>query len=137
MIEGNLDTTNALLAVLAAVSVLQALVLLAAGVLGDRLYRQVMQTVREIEQRQIAPLAERVHLLAARVEAILADVRSVTGRVTRGTERVNATAGRVRASVASGVSHMAGIVHLLRGAVGRWFQPSHDGGYRTPPPATM
>lgn len=32
MIEGNLDTTNALLAIMAAVSVLQALVLVAAAI---------------------------------------------------------------------------------------------------------
>jgi len=117
MIDGNLDTTNALLAVMAAVSVLQALVLVAAAVLGFRLYRQTMRTVREIEQRQIAPLAERVQLLLARADAILADVKDVTGRVTRGTDRVNATAGRVRASVASRVSRVAGIVHAVRGAV--------------------
>lgn len=120
MIDGNLDTTNALLAVMAAVSVLQALVLLTAAVLGYRLYRQAMRTVREIEQRRIAPLAERVQTLLARVDAILADVKDITGRVTRGTERVNVTAGRVRASAATRVSQVAGIVHAVRGAVGHW-----------------
>lgn len=116
MVDLNLNTTNALLAVMAAVSVLQALVLLAAAILGYRLYRQVMQTVRDIEQRQIAPLAERVQVLMTRVDGILADVKDVTGRVTRGTERVNATAGRVRASVATRVLQVAGIVHAVRSA---------------------
>jgi len=132
MIDGNLNTTNALLAVMAAVSVLQALVLLAAAVLGYRLYRQAMQTVRDIEQRQIAPLAERVQLLMTRVDGILADVKDVTGRVTRGTERVNATAGRVRTSVASRVAQVAGFVHALRGAVGHFW----NGGRRTAAPPT-
>ena len=116
MIEGNLNTTNTLLAVMAAVSVLQALVLLAAAVLGYRVYRQVMETVRDLERRQIAPLAERVQVLMMHVDSILADVKDVTGRVTRGTERVNATAGRVRASVATGVSQVAGLVHAVRSA---------------------
>jgi hypothetical protein len=124
MIGANLDTTNALLAVMAAVSVLQALVLLAAAILGYRLYRQAMQTVREVEQRQIAPLAERVQLLIARADAVLADVKDVTGRVTRGTERVNTTAGRVRTSVASRVLQMAGIVHAVRQAVGHFWNGS-------------
>jgi hypothetical protein len=127
MIDGNLNTTNALLAVMAAVSVLQSIVLLTAAVLGYRLYRQTMQTVRDIEQRQIAPLAERVQLLIARVDAILADLKDVTGRVTRGTERVNATAGRVRSSVTSRVSQVAGFVHALRSAAGHFW----NGGDRT------
>ena len=125
MIEGNLDTTNTLLAVMAAVTVLQALVLLAAAILGYRLYRQVMQTVRDIEQRQIAPLAERVQVLMTHVDSILADVKDVTGRVTRGTERVNATAGRVRASIASRVSQVAGIVHAARSAVQHLWNGEH------------
>lgn len=119
MPDGNLDTTNALLAVVAAVSVVQALVLLAAAILGYRLYRRVMQSVRDIEQRQIAPLVEQVQVLIGHVDSILADVKDVTGRVTRGTERVNATAGRVWASVASRVSLVAGIVHAVRSAVQR------------------
>lgn len=132
MVDGNLDTTNTLLAVMAAVSVLQALVLLAAAILGYRLYRQVMQTVRDIEQRQIAPLAERVQVLMARVDSILADLKDVTGRVTRSTERVNATAGRVRASVASRVSRVAGFVHAVRNTV----QHLWNGERNPPAPST-
>jgi hypothetical protein len=128
MIDGNLTTTNTLLAVIAAVSVLQALVLLAAAVLGYGLYRRTMQTLREIEERQIAPLAERVQMLIARLDAVLADVKDVTGRVTRGTERLNATASRMRASVRSRVSQVAGFMHALRSAAGHF----RNGDRRTP-----
>lgn len=132
MVDGNLNTTNVLLAVMAAVSVLQALVLIGAAVLGYRLYRQVVQTVHDIEQRQIAPLAARVQALMAAVDGILGDVKDVTGRVTRRTERVDTaihntmhrvdeTAGRVRASVASRVFQLAGLVHGVRCAVGSLF----------------
>lgn len=117
MVDGNLNTTNALLAVMAAVSVLQALVLIAVAIVGVRLYRQVMRTVSEIEQRQIAPLATQVQMLLARVDDILADVKGVTGRVTRGTERVDATADRVRSSVASRISQLAGFLHVVRSAI--------------------
>lgn len=127
MIDGNLNTTNALLAIMATVSVLQALVLLTAAILGYRLYRQAMQAVRDIEQRRIAPLAERVQVLIARVDAILADLEAVTGRVTRGRERINATAGRVRASVTSRLAPVAGFVHALRSVAGHFW----NGGDRT------
>lgn len=132
MIEGNLNTTNVLLAIMAAVSVLQALVLIAAGILCYRLYRQAMQMMRDIEQRQIAPIAARVNALMASVDSILIDVKDVTGRVTRQTERVDSaihntmhrvdeTAGRVRATVASRVYQLAGLMHGVRCAVGSLF----------------
>ena len=81
MIEGNLFTTNILLAVIAAVSVLQALVLIGVGVMAFRLYRQTLRMVRDIEQRRIAPLAADVTALMAKVDGILADVKDVTARV--------------------------------------------------------
>lgn len=122
MIEGSLNTTNILLGIMAAVSVLQVLVLIGAGVMAFRLYRQALQTVRDIEQRQIAPLTAHVHSLMARVDGILGDVKDVTTRVTRRTERIDSaidhtmhradeTAGRVRDSVGSGINRLMGLVH--------------------------
>ena len=90
MIEGNLNTTNILLGIMAAVSVLQALVVVGVGVMVFRLYRQTFQAIRDIEQRQIAPLAANVAALMTSVEGILADVKDVTARVTRRTERLDA-----------------------------------------------
>ena len=89
MLDGNLDTTNLLLGIMAAVSVLEARMLLAAGVMAWKLYRQTMQTVREIEGRQIAPLREKVDVLMGRVDGILGDVKTITSRVGEQTERVN------------------------------------------------
>jgi methyl-accepting chemotaxis protein len=147
MVEGNLSTTNVLLAVMAVVSVLQALVLIGAAVLGYRLYRQVVQTVHDIEQRQITPLAARAQTLMAAVDGILGDVKDVTGRVTRSTERVDTaihntmhrvdeTAGRVRASVASRACQLAGLVHGVRCAVGSLFNGGASGRSSRTTPAT-
>src|SRR2546422_542314 len=80
------------------------------GTRPDRLYSQTMQTVREIEARQIAPLVARVNTLMTRVDAILVDVKDVTARVSDRTERVDTairttmnrvdeTAGRMRSTV--------------------------------------
>ncbi len=138
MIESNLNTTNVLLGIMAAVSVLQALVLIGVGVMAFRLYRQTLQTIRDIEQRQIAPLAAHVNALMARVDGILGDVKDVTGRVTRQTERVDSaihhtihrvdeTAGRVRDSVGSRINQLMGLVHGVSGAVQGLFNGRRSG----------
>ena len=112
--DGNLGTTNVLLGIMAAVSVLQALVLIGAGVAGFLMYRRVTQLVTDLEARQVAPLRERV-------EAILADVKTVTSRVNQQTERVDQaingtmdrvdeTADRVRHSVRDKVNQATGVV---------------------------
>ena len=114
MIEGNLNTTNILLGIMAAASVLQALVLIGVVVLALRLYRQTLQAIRDIEQRQIAPLAASVAALVGTVDRILGDVKDVTARVTRQTERVDTailhTTGRVLDSVESRITRIAGLV---------------------------
>jgi hypothetical protein len=58
--EVDLSTTNVLLGIMAGVSVLQALVLIGAGIGGFMAYRRVMQLVNDLEARQIAPLRETV-----------------------------------------------------------------------------
>ena len=82
MISGDLGTTNMWLAIMAIVSLLEALLLIGIGVGGFLVYRRVMQLVNDLEARQIAPVREKV-------DAILGDVKAVTARVSQQTERVN------------------------------------------------
>ena len=70
----DLATTNALLAVLAAVSVLEALALVGLFTGGFFLYRRLVQAVVRIEERHVAPVT-------ARVNGILDDVKGVTSIV--------------------------------------------------------
>ena len=42
MVEGNLNTTNLLLGIMAAVSVLEALLIVGLAIMGWKLYRQTM-----------------------------------------------------------------------------------------------
>ena len=67
----DLTTTNALLGIMAAVSVIEGLAV--AGLLlgGFLLYRRVGRLLGEVEARHVAPAA-------ARVNAILDDVKGVT-----------------------------------------------------------
>src|SRR5262249_11718942 len=67
----SLGTTNVLLGIMAAVSVLDTILLVVLGVMGYRLYTQAMRAVRDLEQRQVAPLVARVNVLMNRVDAIL------------------------------------------------------------------
>ena len=120
MFEGNLDTTNLFLGIMAFVSLLQAVVIIGIAVVGYRLYSRAMQTITAIEERQIAPLTERAHALMSTVDGILGDVKGLTSRVRDRTERVDAaiddtihrvdeTAGRVRASVSSRIHGLMGM----------------------------
>ena len=137
--DGNLGTTNVLLGIMAAVSVLQALVIIGAGVAGFLVYRRVTQLVTDLEARQVAPLRERV-------EAILADVKTVTSRVNQQTERVDhaingtmdrvdETADRVRHSVRDKVNQATGVVRGIRAVVASVLRSTgaSDNGKRSDP----
>lgn len=117
----DLSTTNTMLGIMAAVSVLEALVLVGIAIGGFMMYRRAMQTVNELEARQIAPLREKV-------DAILVDVKTVTARVSQQTERVDHaitgtmdrvddTAARVKSSVQEKVNHAIGVVRSVRALI--------------------
>lgn len=117
----DLGTTNLLLGIMAAVSVLEALVLIGIGVAGYRAYQRVTTLVEGLEQRQVAPAI-------ARVNAILDDVKGVTTRVKQETERVDQairttidrvddTADRVRYTVRAKTSRLVGLIRGVRVAI--------------------
>jgi len=133
----NLDTTNMWLAIMAIVSLLEALLLVGIGIGAFLAYRRVMQLVTDLEARQIAPVREKV-------DAILGDVKAVTARVSQQTERVNHaisdtmervddTAGRVTGTVRDKVSHAVGMVRGIRAVVMSVL--GHDGRHEPPAPA--
>lgn len=114
----DLHTTNLLLGIMAAVSVLEALLLIGMGIGGYLVYSSVTKLIMDLEARQIAPLREKV-------DAILSDVKSVTARVSQQTERVDhaisgtmgrvdETAERVKESVRDKVNQAVGVVRGIR-----------------------
>jgi hypothetical protein len=133
----DLGTTNMWLAIMAIVSVLEALLLIGVGVGGFLVYRRVMQVVNDLETRQIAPVREKV-------DAILVDVKAVTASVTQQTERVNhaisgtmervdETADRVMGSVRDKVNQAVGLARGVRAIVMSVL--GHDGRHEPPSPA--
>jgi hypothetical protein len=128
--SGELGTTNLLLGIMAAVSVIEALVIIGMGVAGFMAYRKVMALVTDLETRQVAPAM-------ARVNAILDDVKDVTAKVKEETERVDHaihhtidriddTADRVRSNVRAKTSRVVGIVRGLRVAIEEMLQTRHQ-----------
>lgn len=117
----NLATTNLILGIIAAVSVLEAVLLIGVGIAGFMIYRRVMDLVAGLEQRQVAPAM-------ARVNAILDDVKDVSAKVKLETERVDLaihstidriddTADRVRSNVRAKTSRVVGLVRGVRAAI--------------------
>lgn len=117
----DLGTTNMWLAIMAIVSVLEALLLIGIAVGGFLVYRRLMQLVNDLEVRQVAPIRERV-------DAILADVKAVTARVSHQTERVDhaisgtmdrvdVTAERMKSTVADKVNTAVGVIRGIRAAI--------------------
>src|SRR5262245_31128078 len=114
----DLGTTNVLLGIMAAVSVLEALVLIGIGVAGYRAYSRVTTLIEGLEQRQVSPAM-------ARGNAILDDVKGVTTRVKEETERVDHairtaidrvddTADRVLNHVPAKASRLVGLIRGVR-----------------------
>lgn len=118
---GDLQSLSVPLWIMAVVSILEALVLIGAGIAGYVAYSRVMTLVNELEARQIAPLREKV-------DAILVDVKSISARVSQQTERVDHaingtiervddTASRVRAGVHDKVSQAVGVMRGVRAVI--------------------
>jgi hypothetical protein len=117
----DLQTTNLILGIIAAVSVLEALVIIGVAVAGFLAYRKVVTLANELEQRQVAPAM-------ARVNAILDDVKGVSTKVKEETERVDQaihttidriddTADRMRTNVRAKTSRVVGAIRGVRVAI--------------------
>jgi ElaB/YqjD/DUF883 family membrane-anchored ribosome-binding protein len=120
-VDGTLGTTNTILGIMAAVAVLEALVLIGLGVGGFLMYRRATALMTDLEARQIAPLREKV-------DAILEDVRAVTSRVSHQTERVDhaisgtmervdETADRVKERVRDRVNQAVGVARGVQAVI--------------------
>jgi len=128
--EGHLATTNLLLGIMAAVSVLQALLIIGVGIACWTVYRRVMEVVNGLEQRQVAPAMERVNAILEDVKGVTAKVREETERVDQAIrttmDRVDDTAERVRSNVRAKTSWVVGIVRGLRVTIEELLHSRHQ-----------
>jgi len=115
--ESQLGTTNLFLGIMAAVSVLQALVFIGVGIAGYMAYRQVTTLMETLEARHVAPAMGRVNAILDDVKVVSAKVKEETERVDHAIhstiDRVDDTVDRVRWNVRAKTSRLVG---ALRGA---------------------
>ncbi len=123
-----LGTTNLLLGIMAAVSVLEALVIIGAGIGGLIVYRKVTALVDQgmvlangLEARQVAPVVMRVNAILDDVKDVTATVKSETDRVDQAIhttiDRIDDTADRVRSNVRAKTSRLVALVRGARMAI--------------------
>ena len=74
----SLTTTNVWLGILAVISLLEFLMIVAAGVFAYQMYKRVMTTIETVERVHIAPLRARVDAILDEVQA--SPTRSSTRR---------------------------------------------------------
>jgi uncharacterized protein YoxC len=121
MMNPELGTTNLMLGIMAAVSVVEALIVIGMGIAGFIAYRRVMDLVNGLEIRQVAPLTARVNAILDDMKVVSAKVKQETERVDdaihRTMDRVDDTADRVRSNVRAKTSKVVGIVRGVRVAL--------------------
>jgi len=119
--EANLATTNLLLGIMAAVSVLQGLMIIGIGVAGFIVYRRVSTLMNEVEEKHIAPAMLRVNAILDDVKGVTAKVKEETERVDHAIrttmDRVDDTADRVRSNVRAKTGRIVGILRGIRVAI--------------------
>jgi hypothetical protein len=119
--ESQLGTTNLFLGVMAAVSVLQALILIGAGIAGFMAYRKVMALVNTLEEQHVAPAMSRVNTILDDVKVVSARVKEEAERVDHAIhttiDRVDDTVDRMRWTMRARTSRIVGIVRGARVAI--------------------
>ena|SRR5438132_13836802 len=119
--QPNLETTNLFLGIMAAVSVLEALLVIGLGIGGFIVYRRVMRLMNGLETRQIAPAMARINGILDNLTVVSATVKEETERVDQAIRttmtRVDDTADRMRTNVLAKTSRIVGIVRGARVAL--------------------
>jgi len=119
--DGNLGTTNIMLGIMAAVSVLEALVIIGAGIAAFVAYRRAMDLMNHLDERYVAPAMLRVNSILDDAKSVSATVKAEADRVDYAIHstmhRVDDTVDRVRSNVRSKTSRIVGLVRGARVAI--------------------
>src|SRR5690348_15114210 len=92
-----LSTINVWLAILALVSLAEFLMIVAAGIVGFRLYRKTTALLDRAETTYVAPLAARAHAVVAEAQGVIRRAQHLEERVRGMVMRVEDVGGRVTA----------------------------------------
>lgn len=112
----DLTMTNVWLGVLAVISLIQFLMICAAGFFAFRLYKQAMTTIETVERVHIAPLRARADGLLDQVELMVAKVKHTQDSVADAFRHVTGTGSAVADAVKSKTWPIVGIIQGLKSA---------------------
>ena len=112
----SLTTTNVWLGILAVISLLEFLMILAAGWFAYRMYKQVMTTIENVERVHIAPLRARVDGVLDEVQVITNKVKHAQDSVTDAFKQMAGTGSVVAGAVRSKAWPILGIIQGIRSA---------------------
>ena len=111
-----LDTTNMILVVLAAASVVQTLILIGVAIGAMRAYR----TASKVLEEKLTPSLLRLEGVLTNLERTSAVVRTRTDDVNRALDSARSTASRVASVMWPRAAMMAGVAGAVLGAAKRW-----------------
>ncbi len=113
----SLGTTNAWLAVLAIVSLLEFLMMIAAGLLAYRMYRRALTVVESVERVHIVPLRARIDDVLDDVQLIVARLKHTQESVGTALTHLSQVAALVAVATKAKAWPLVGIVNGVRMAV--------------------
>ena len=132
--DASLETTNVMLGVMAAVSVLEALVLIGIGVGAFIAYRRVTSLLDSVREQQIDPVVRRVHAVLDDVKDVSETLRAETHRVDEAIRstvtRVDETAQRVSSNLRTKSRYVVGAMRGARVALETILRPWESPGGR-------
>jgi uncharacterized protein YoxC len=131
----DLTWTNTWLAILALISLIQFLIVCAAGFFAFRMYQKAMTTMETVERVHIAPLRARVDGLLDQVQVMTEKVRHVQDSVSDALKHVSGTGSAVAGAVKSKSWPIVGIFQGLKSVantmMGNGRHEHHDRPYGT------
>jgi hypothetical protein len=112
----DLTTTNVWLGILAVVSLIEFLMICAAGFFAYRLYHKVMATLENVEREHIAPLHARADSVLDEVQRITEKVRHAQDSVSDALRHVAGTGNAVAWAVKARTWPILGVLQGLKSA---------------------
>lgn len=122
----SLATTNIWLAILAIVSLLEFLMICAAGFLGYKAYRQVMTIVENVERTHVAPLRARADAMLDEVQMMIDKVQHAQASVADAFKHVTGAGSAIAGTVKSKSWPIMGVINGLRVAAAAFRNGRHD-----------
>ena len=110
----DLTWTNTWLGILAAISLIQFLIMCAAAFLAYRMYQRAMTTLETIERVHVAPLRARVEALLDQVQAMTDKMRHAQETVSDALKHVTSSGTAMAGAVKSKAWPLVGIIQGLR-----------------------